>query len=184
MGLRFFFLYYIMIQKQVICLLTGNLFCCYTNPLIRIPVVGGEHTRIELRSPDPTANPYLTIAACLMAGLDGIRNKIEPPKEIRDNVNALGEIEAVKRGLTALPTDLLEACEEMKKDTLLKDLLGERVFEQYLESKVEAWKEYDSQVTKWEIKSYLYKLQKHSMDNSINIVEMAQVVLRMMEEYP
>ena len=128
-----------------------------SNPLIRIPVVRGEHTRIELRSPDPAVNPYLAIATCLMAGLDGIRNKIEPPKEICDNVNSLGGAEAVRRGLTALPTDLLEACEEMKRDNLLKELLGERVFEQYLESKVAAWKEYDSQVTKWEIESYLYK---------------------------
>lgn len=128
-----------------------------SNPLIRIPVVRGEHTRIELRSPDPAANPYLAIAACLMAGLDGIRNKIELPKEIRDNVNALREAEAMSRGLTALPTDLLEACEDMKRDALLKDLLGERVFEQYLESKLAAWKEYDSQVSKWEIESYLYK---------------------------
>ena len=128
-----------------------------TNPLIRIPMNRGEHTRIELRSPDPTANPYLAFAACLMAGLDGIRNKIEPPKEIVDNINALTDEEATKRGIEKLPTDLLDAYEEMQKDSLLKDLLGERVFEQYADSKLAAWNEYDSQVTNWEIQSYLYK---------------------------
>ena len=117
----------------------------------------GEHTRIELRSPDPAANPYLAFAACLMAGLDGIRNQIEPPAEVQDNINILSEDEAQARGLEKLPTDLLDACMEMKKDTLLKDLVGDRVFDQYYESKIAAWKEYDSQVTNWEIESYLYK---------------------------
>lgn len=128
------------------------------NTLIRVPNMRGEHTRIELRSPDPSANPYLAIAACLMAGLDGIKNKIEPEAEVRDNINALSEEEAIKRGIRKLPTDLLEACEEMKKDSLLRTLLGDRVFEQYYDSKLAAWKEYDSQVTKWEIESYLYKI--------------------------
>lgn len=127
------------------------------NTLIRVPNMRGEHTRIELRSPDPAANPYLAFAACLMAGLDGIKNQIEPPAEVLDNINALTEDEAQARGLEKLPTDLLDACMEMKKDTLLKDLVGDRVFDQYYESKIAAWKEYDSQVTSWEIESYLYK---------------------------
>lgn len=128
------------------------------NTLIRVPNMRGEHTRIELRSPDPSANPYLAIAACLMAGLDGIKNKIEPETEVRYNINALSEEDAAKNGIGKLPTDLLEACREMKKDPLLRDLLGDRVFEQYYDSKIAAWKEYDSQVTNWEIESYLYKI--------------------------
>jgi len=127
------------------------------NTLILIPNIRGEHTRIELRSPDPAANPYLAIAACLMAGLDGIKNKIEPKPESRESMNALAEEDAAIRRLEKLPTDLLEACKEMRKDTLLRDLLGDRVFEQFYHSKVSAWKEYDSQVTSWEIDSYLYK---------------------------
>jgi glutamine synthetase len=119
--------------------------------------VRGESTRIELRSPDPSANPYLAIAACLKAGLDGIRNKIEPELEVRDNVNAISEEEALKRGIAKLPTDLLEACDAMEKDGLVRDLLGERVYEQYYNAKVADWKEYDAQVTNWEIESYLYK---------------------------
>jgi glutamine synthetase len=127
------------------------------NTLIRVPNVRGEYTRIELRSPDPSANPYLAIAVCLKAGLDGIKNKIEPDAEVRDNINAIPEDEAVKRGIEKLPTDLLEACRAMEQDSLVKDLLGERVYELYYDAKIGAWKEYDSQVTNWEIESYLYK---------------------------
>ncbi len=79
-------------------------------------------------------------------------------EEVRDNINRISEEEAGKRGIETLPTDLLQACEEMKKDALLRDLLEERVFEQYYESKIAAWKEYDAQVTPWEIASYLYKI--------------------------
>lgn len=128
------------------------------NTLIRVPNIRGEHTRIELRSPDPSANPYLAIAACLMAGIDGIKNQIEPEEKVLDNINVISEEEALQRGIRKLPTDLLEACKEMKKDPLLRKLLGERVFEQYYASKIAAWKEYDAQVTNWEIESYLYKI--------------------------
>ncbi len=128
------------------------------NTLIRIPNIRGEHTRIELRSPDPSANPYLAIAACLMAGLDGIRNKIDPGAQVRDNINSISEEEAVRRGIEELPTDLFQACKEMKQDSLLRDLVGERVFEQIYDAKMAAWKTYDAQVTDWEIASYLYKI--------------------------
>lgn len=127
------------------------------NTLIRVPNIRGEHTRIEMRSPDPAANPYLAFAACLMAGLDGIKNQMEPVDEVRGNINIMTEEEAARQGVEKLPTDLPEACEEMRKDPLLKSLLGDRVFDQYYESKMATWKEYDSQVTPWEIESYLYK---------------------------
>ena len=129
-----------------------------TNTLIRIPTVRGEHTRIELRSPDPSANPYLAFAACLMAGLDGIENEIEPPEEVRDNIQALNESEAGARGIDMLPQNLLMALKEMEDDALVKEFLGDRVFEQFYESKLAAWKEYDTQVSNWEIESYLYKV--------------------------
>lgn len=128
------------------------------NTLIRIPNIRGAHTRIELRSPDPSANPYLAIAACLVAGLDGIRNKIDPGAQVRDNINSISEEEAAKRGIEELPADLFQACREMKHDSLLCDLLGERVFEQIYDAKMAAWKTYDAQVTEWEIASYLYKI--------------------------
>jgi glutamine synthetase len=128
------------------------------NTLIRIPNMRGESTRIELRSPDPSANPYLAIAACLKAGLDGIKNKIEPAPEVRGNINAISWEEAKERGIENLPSDLFEACMAMEQDSLIKELLGERVYNLYYEAKLGAWKEYDSQVTNWEIDSYLYKV--------------------------
>jgi glutamine synthetase len=127
------------------------------NSLIRVPNVRGESTRIELRSPDPSANPYLAIAACLKAGLEGIKNKTMPAPEVRDSINSLSEQEAAARGIEKLPTDLFEACLAMEQDNIVKDLLGERVYELYLNAKLDAWREYDSQVTNWEIESYLYK---------------------------
>ncbi len=93
-----------------------------------------------------------------MAGLDGIKNGIEPETKVMDNINVISEEEARRRGIQKLPTDLLEACREMERDPLLRGLLGDRVFEQYYDSKLAAWKEYDSQVTSWEIESYLYKI--------------------------
>ncbi len=128
------------------------------NTLIRVPNIRGEHTRIELRNPDPSANPYLAIAACLMAGLDGIQNHIVPEPQVMDNIHALSEEQAKERGLQKLPTDLQAACCEMKNDFLVRDLFGTRVFEQYCASKEAEWKEYDAQVTNWEIESYLYKI--------------------------
>jgi glutamine synthetase len=128
------------------------------NTLIRIPNVRGESTRIELRSPDPSANPYLAIAACLKAGLDGIKNKIEPAPEVRGNINAISEEEARERGIENLPSNLFEACLAMEQDSLIKELLGDRVYNLYYDAKIGAWKEYDSQVTNWEIDSYLYKV--------------------------
>jgi glutamine synthetase len=123
-----------------------------------VPNVRGESTRIELRSPDPSANPYLAIAACLKAGLDGIKNKIEPDEEVKGNINAISEEEARELGIEKLPTDLYEACMAMEKDKLVKEVMGERVYELYRKAKLDAWKEYDSQVTNWEIESYLYKI--------------------------
>lgn len=87
-----------------------------------------------------------------------LKNQIEPEEKVLDNINVISEEEALQRGIRKLPTDLLEACKEMKKDPLLRKLLGERVFEQYYASKIAAWKEYDAQVTNWEIESYLYKI--------------------------
>jgi glutamine synthetase len=80
-----------------------------------------------------------------------------PAPEVRDSINSLSEQEAAGRGIEKLPTDLFEACLAMEQDNIVKDLLGERVYELYLNAKLDAWREYDSQVTNWEIESYLYK---------------------------
>lgn len=80
---------------------------------------------MELRSPDPAANPYLALAVCLAAGIDGIRNKIEPPEEVPENVYELKEEEKASRGIESLPADLHAAICELQKDAFIKEVLGE-----------------------------------------------------------
>ncbi|MBD5512177.1 MAG: type I glutamate--ammonia ligase [Lachnospiraceae bacterium] len=126
-------------------------------PLIRIPASFGEDTRIELRSPDPSANPYLTLALCLMAGLDGIKNRIEPPESIDTNVADMSKEERKKLGVEALPGTLIEAIGEMEKDVFVQEVLGKHISEKYIAAKKEEWNKYRSQVTEWEINEYLYK---------------------------
>ena len=118
------------------------------SPLFRIPCEKGENTRIELRSPDPSANPYLALAVCLMAGLNGIKEKQEPPKSM----------DSIKRGNSQmLPSTLKEAIAELEKDTFIKEALGVELCERYMEIKKEEWQQYTSQITPWEIDQYLDK---------------------------
>ena len=128
------------------------------SPLIRIPAARGEGTRVELRSPDSAANPYLALAICLAAGLDGIKNKIMPPAAVNGNVFDMSEEEMKTLGIEALPTDLNEAVEEMEKDSFIEEVLGEHVLQKYAEAKRGEWAAYRQQVTDWEINEYLYKI--------------------------
>ncbi|MGN1149007.1 MAG: type I glutamate--ammonia ligase [Lachnospiraceae bacterium] len=127
------------------------------SPLIRIPASYGEGTRIELRSPDPSANPYLTLALCLMAGLDGIKNQIEPPESVDCNIFDMSDAERKQYGIEELPGTLMEAIVEMEKDQFVQDVLGKHVSERYIAAKKNEWSKYRSQVTDWEINEYLYK---------------------------
>lgn len=125
------------------------------SPLIRIPSTRGEGTRIELRCPDPSANPYLALAVCLRAGLDGIVNKIQPPASVDCNIFAMSEEEKKKLGIEAIPGTLIEAVGELEKDELVRETLGRHVSEKYIEAKKAEWADYRSQVTDWEINQYL-----------------------------
>lgn len=108
------------------------------SPLIRIPAAAdGEGTRIELRSPDSAANPYLTLAVCLSAGLEGIREKIEPPQSINANIFALSEKEREELHIDQLPGTLLEAVEELEKDTFIQKVLGDHIAGKYIDAKQE-----------------------------------------------
>ncbi len=127
------------------------------SPLIRIPSVRGESTRIELRCPDPSANPYLALAVCLQAGLDGIRNKIEPPKSVDRNIFEMSNEERAAAGIESVPGTLIEAVRELEKDEFIKDALGKHVAEAYIDAKKREWNDYRAQVTEWEIDKYLYK---------------------------
>ena len=125
------------------------------SPLIRIPASRGEGTHIELRSPDPSANPYLTLALCLMAGLDGIKNQIEPPASVDSNIFEMKETERTAFGIEELPGTLIAAITEMEKDPFVQEVLGKHVSERYIAYKKAEWHRYRSQVTDWEINEYL-----------------------------
>lgn len=125
------------------------------SPLIRIPSSRGEHTRIELRCPDPSANPYLALAVCLRAGLDGIVNHIDPPESVDCNIFDLTEEERKSRGIEAVPASLREAVSELEKDELIREVLGVHMADKYIRAKKEEWEKYTAQVTEWEISQYL-----------------------------
>ena len=127
------------------------------SPLIRVPAKRGQATRIELRNPDPAANPYLAFAAVLAAGLDGIKNKIEPPEPVEENIFEMSEEERAKRGIGSLPGSLEEAIKEFENSTLMRETLGDHIFEKYLEAKKLEWDDYRTKVHQWEIDSYLTK---------------------------
>ncbi len=128
------------------------------SPLIRIPASRGASTRIELRCPDPAANPYLALAVCLAAGLDGIRRKIQPPAPINSNIFEMRKSEKLALQIAALPADLYEAVKEMEKDALVCQVLGSHISERYAKAKKAEWRAYREQVTEWEISNYLYKI--------------------------
>jgi len=127
------------------------------SPLIRIPYADGHATRIELRSPDPAANPYLALALVLAAGLEGIKLKLEPPSPVDGNIYEMTAAQRKKQRVDSLPGDLKEALDEMKKDPLARAVLGDHIFEKYIEAKELEWTDYKNRVSAWEIESYLSK---------------------------
>lgn len=128
------------------------------SPLIRIPSTRGTNMRIELRSPDPAANPYLLFATCLAAGLDGIKRKLEIPESINGNINEMTKKELEKQGIEAIPSNLSKACHYFEDDDFMKEVLGEHVHAKYLSAKRAEWNRFREQVTEWEIDEYLYKI--------------------------
>ena len=128
------------------------------SPLIRIPAARGEGTRVELRCPDPSANPYLALAVCLAAGLDGIRKQIMPPAAEVKNVYEMRLVDIKAEGIEALPATLSEAVDELEKDEYILEVLGDHISRNYIAAKRTEWAEYTSQVTDWEIEQYLYKI--------------------------
>lgn len=125
--------------------------------LIRIPALRGDNARIELRSPDPSCNPYLALAVCLEAGLDGIRNQIAPPKPVDKDVRRMTEEERKAAGIERLPRNLDEALTAMEEDSLVRNTLGESISCSYIQAKRREWEEYCAQVSEWETEHYLYR---------------------------
>lgn len=125
------------------------------SPLVRVPSARGASTRVELRCPDSAANPYLAFAVCLAAGLDGIKNNMTPPESIARDIFQMTRKERRAAGVQSLPKNLYEAIQEMSKSEFMKDVLGEEVFDKYIDAKTGEWMEYTAQVTDWEIDRYL-----------------------------
>lgn len=128
------------------------------NPLIRIPSVRGNRTRIELRSPDPSANPYLVLAVLLAAGMDGIRNKITPPKSLDEDIQEMPEEQLKQLHIEKLPRNLLEAVQELEKDSFIRNVLGEELTAKTIAAHKKEYHDYSRQVTEWELANYLYKM--------------------------
>jgi len=122
--------------------------------LIRIPAKRGS-SRIEVRNPDPSCNPYLAIAAMLAAGLDGIKNKIEPPAPVDRNIYHMTQKERESLGIASLPSSLAEAMEELSNDEVIKKALGPHIYNKLAEAKRVEWDRYRCSVHQWELDEYL-----------------------------
>lgn len=129
--------------------------CSNRTALIRVPASRGAGTRVELRCPDPSANPYLVLAVLLQAGLDGIKNNLEVEPETVVNIFAMSDKEREDAGIDNLPNNLYEAVNFMKESELAKAALGEHIYENYVEAKEAEWDDYRTKVHDWEIENYL-----------------------------
>jgi len=143
-------------------LVTGYEAPCYRawsasnrSALIRVPAARGQSTRLELRSPDPSCNPYLAVAACLAAGLDGIARGLTPPPEITGNIFDMDDAQRAAAHIDALPRTLEEALAEMERDPVVMDVLGNHISRHYVEGKMREWLEYQTRVSSWELEKYL-----------------------------
>ena len=123
--------------------------------LIRIPAARGQATRVELRSPDPACNPYLELAVCLAAGLDGIEKGMTPPAEVTENIFAMDDAARKAHGIDALPGSLDEAIAALEGDQLILDTLGDHVAANYIEGKKKEWDEFRTRVSSWEREKYI-----------------------------
>jgi glutamine synthetase len=125
------------------------------SPLVRVPATRGAATRIELRMPDPSCNPYLALAVMLRAGLDGVEKKLDPGPPINKNIYRMSHRERRHHRIDELPGNLTEALDEMEKDPLILDTLGEHIVGHFIEAKRDEWFDYIKHVSPWEVDRYL-----------------------------
>lgn len=125
------------------------------SPLVRIPDAEEINTRLEMRSADPTANPYLLLAACLTAGLNGIKEAKKPMAPITSNVFEMSEEERAKRGIKPLPSTLHNAVKAFKADPLIQEALGEHLTQSFIDYKNLEWSKYTQSVSDWERDRYM-----------------------------
>jgi glutamine synthetase len=127
------------------------------SPLIRVPARRGTGTRVELRSPDPSANPYLALAVMLAAGIDGVVTKATSREPVETNIWEMSHREKRRLRIDDLPHDLNEACDELEKDEVITAALGGHISSHFLAAKRQEWREYITQVSSWELEHYLAK---------------------------
>lgn len=127
------------------------------SPLVRIPSDRGMGTRLELRSVDPSANPYLATATILAAGLDGLANKLTPMPSVDENIYQMSEEERLAKGIDNLPDTLHNALKDLKADSVVRDALGEHLFASFYEAKTREYDTYRQQVSDWERAKYMTK---------------------------
>jgi glutamine synthetase len=125
------------------------------SPLVRVPAKRGNSTRIEVRVPDPASNPYLALTVMLAAGLDGIENNLTPPPAVNKNIFTMSQREKRRLRIEELPANLLEAVEILEKNKVMREALGEHIFNHFIEAKKMEWSTYISQVHQWELDRYL-----------------------------
>ena len=125
------------------------------SPLIRVPAERGENTRIELRMPDPSCNPYLALAVMLRAGLDGVERQLDPGPPVNKNIYTMSHRERRHLRIDELPASLSDALDEMEKSALMRDTLGDHLFDHFISAKRTEWNSYIRQVSAWEIERYL-----------------------------
>lgn len=125
------------------------------SPLLRIPSSRGVSTRVEVRSVDPASNPYLALSVLLASGLDGIEHKTHPPQAIDQNIYEMTKKERIENGVKDLPATLKEALDEMEKDPVIIEALGEHLYQNYVEAKEYEWQMFNNTVHPWEREQFL-----------------------------
>jgi glutamine synthetase len=128
--------------------------------LIRVPQItddAQESTRIELRSPDPSCNPYLAFAVMLGAGMYGVSSKLEVSEPVEENIYKMNDRQRSRKRIKTLPDSLGNALEEFKKSQVAKEVLGNHIFERLIESNQIEWDNYRCRVSDWEVNEYLNK---------------------------
>lgn len=127
------------------------------SPMVRVPAKRGIGTRVELRSPDPSANPYLALAVMQASGLNGIKNNLIPPEPVNRNMYKMSRREMARLKIVTLPGNLSDALDFLEKDKLMRDTLGDHIYSNFLAAKRDEWKYYIQQVHEWEHEHYLTK---------------------------
>lgn len=125
------------------------------SPLVRVPASRGASTRVEVRSVDPSANPYIALAALLKAGLSGIQKSNQPPAPVEQNIYSMSAEERTENNIRSLPSSLADALRYLKEDKVIQDALGEHIYQRFLAIKSKEWLQYQKYVSQWEKDRYM-----------------------------